>query len=667
MKKILAPFTLAAALCASAQDVSTAPAVTVRVKSLDAVREAVTAAPTLAGQPQFGLMATMGIASVLGQAGLSGIRPADPIYVWLWDAEGFLEAVADDDHILGYEPTVLFALPVADPSREMLDDAFDRVETDDADAPPVWTDGDELFVTVRDGWTLAASSTGLFGRASALLALPPSMPEATISLATSTGMGEICGRFAEILRAEEADDPFGGASVPAGLPDALGPALAAFARELNEAKIARACEIDAVRAGLRCDLTNGVVFAASVSAKPGTRSAEQIAAMKTPVDPAALASIPANAFLWAAAGDASETRPDEPDTGRFFEAARKHLLPLVPSEGSRTRLDAAFKAIAASAANQRAMSAFFGTDTAGRLHGRTRATLVSAEKARELDRAFADFVRAELAACSNAELSAAFDLPDDNLSLRIRTRALAEIAAGAVLAADGDVDERDVPYIKKAAGEAAVALLGENFGWTETYDGDAESAEIGAAGAEPPPFEPLAPDFSAEALFFPGQLRTVVAGIDLPGAAIAFGNAAKRAALAVKEVARENAEADGVEFKEDELADFFGTIDGLVLPETGSPFLVVYGKQGDEMTETVILPPNLFRNARTLADAFSAAIRSDVDDEIWGTFDDPEYFADDEEFDDEEFDAWDENTYPNPDPADLEDEDFDDDESDDEF
>ena len=636
MKRIPLLALSAAALCAAADPAAdpAAPDLTLRVKSLDAVREAVTAASTLAGQPQAGLMATMGLSMMLGQAGLSGIRPADPAYVWLWDAEGLAKAVTDAGSDDDYEPTILLALPVADPSRELLDEAFERLDAGDADAPPVWTDGDGLFATVRDGWTLSASSTGLFDRAAALLALPPAMPDATVSVSSAPGFGIVLARFSDAMRDGNADGLFD-AAVRDGFPEELASALAAFGRELNAERVARAGEVDSFRAGVRCDLTNGIVFALSLAARPGTKSAERIAAMKTPVDPGVWAAIPADAFLWGATGDATEARPDEIDPGIFFALARKHLLALVPGDDRRARAGAVLDAISAAAPDQKASSFFVGTDAEGRLRAEARGTVVSPDRTLALDRAAAAFLRAELAACSNAALAAAFDVPEDGLRIRVRTRALADAATDLVLE-DGDVDEEDRPYLKRAVGAVAVAFLGEDFGTDTSFRENAFSTVVGAAGAERSAAGPLAPDFSADALFFPGQTRTTVVGIDLPGAAIAFGETARKAARAVKEIARENAEATGQEFKEENLADLFGTIENMVLPKTGSPILAVYGTKDGELTETFAVSPAFLQNVKAFADIVSDSVDDAVGDEdLWDEDEDESGDLDDDAFDDD--------------------------------
>ena len=148
MKKFLALFA-AATLCAGAQEApeaaapaqeaapaapatAAAPDLVLRVKSLDALREAITAATTLAGQPQAGLMASMALSAGLNEAGLTGFRPADPVCAWVWDFNGVIANGGDEP------PPFLVALPVATPSEDVLDEALDRVQSDDASAPKIW-------------------------------------------------------------------------------------------------------------------------------------------------------------------------------------------------------------------------------------------------------------------------------------------------------------------------------------------------------------------------------------------------------------------------------------------------------------------------------------------------------------------------------------------------
>ena len=95
----------------------------------------------------------------------------------------------------------------------------------------------------------------------------------------------------------------------------------------------------------------------------------------------------------------------------------------------------------------------------------------------------------------------------------------------------------------------------------------------------------------------------------------------------------------------------------LVIAADGAPILFTFGVKDAECTQTFILPPAFLRFVASLAELGSSGFAGmDDDDDIWDDDDD------DVDFDDDEVDEWDENTYPNPDPAELEDEDFDDDE-----
>ena len=678
MKKFFAPFVLAAALCASAQEapapsgdvlaeagartaeatallkeaVKTAPAakpdLTVRLKSLDALREAITSSATLAGQPQFGLMGTMGLASVLNEAGLSAIRPGDPAYVWVWDFAGLVESEGDDT------PVILAAVPVEAPAAA-LDEALERME--DASGAPVepaiWTDDDDLFVTGRDGWTLAASDPALFDRAKDLLAVPAALPEATLSVSSET----VQSFLPAILDAADADgDPLEelAEAVSDGAPDWAEP-LVAFMRDVQALGREGSRDYASFRLGIRSDYSNGVVFAMSAAAAPGTRTAEQFAAVKTPLAPDALAGVPASAFFWAAVADVTEN-PKGVDNAKIVESARKNLLPLVKDEARRARLDGLFARATGSTKNVRACTLFAAADGEGRPYAKSVETVVSPERTREDLHAFGDAARAELAAFP--ELASLVDVPEGALSATVRVGPLATAvveAASAKLVEDAGVPaeaaEAGKDDVLASRAQILAKLFGDEFRVGVEIDGNTATETAAAVGATPPAGPALAPDFSAEKLFFPGQIRTVAAGFDV-------GNFARAFAPAFVAAFTEAATAAG-EMDDEDKARAEGVVAAVRVAFPGSaPAFWTYGMDKGEYTCTMVLPPAFIRSMAALGPLVEALSSGghpdfDEDDPIWGD--------DDEDFD-EDFDEDDENTYGNPDPADLEDEDFDDDE-----
>lgn len=629
------------------------PDLTIRLRSLDALREAITSTATLAGQPQFGLMGTMGLASMLNEAGLAAIRPGDPAYVWLWD---FADLVASD----GDEtPVILCAVPVEAPVAA-LDEALERME-DESGAPvepAIWTDDDDLFVTGRDGWTLAASDPALFDRAKDLLAAPAALPEATLSVSSET----VQSFLPAIMDAADADgNPLDDL---AGFMTDDAPAwtepLLAFLRDVQALGREGSRDYSSFRFGIRSDYSNGVVFAMSAGAAPGTRTAEQFAAVKTPLAPDALAGVPASAFFWAAVADVAEN-PKGVDNAKIVESARKNLIPLVEDEARRARLDGLLARAAESTDNVRACTLFAAADGEGRPYAKIVDVVVSPERTRADLRAFGDAARAELAAFP--ELAAFVDVPEGALSATVRVGPLATAiveAASAKLKEDGDVpadvkEEADAAVLASRA-QILSKLVGDEFRVGVEIDGNTVTETAAAVGATPPAGPALAPDLSAEKLFFPGQIRTVAAGFDA-------GNFARAFVPALVAAFAEAAEAAG-EMDDGDKARAEGAVAAVRVAFPGSaPAYWTYGMDKGEYTCTMILPPAFIQAMSSLGplvEALSSGAEQDSDD--WGTFDDPDYFADDEEFDDDEVDEYDENTYPNPDPADLEDEDFDDDE-----
>ena len=670
MKKTLALFA-AAALCASAQEnpaasgdvlaeakaltaeatalleeaVKPAPAakpdLTVRLKSLDALREAITSSATLAGQPQFGLMGTMGLASLLNEAGLSAIRAGDPAYVWLWDLAGLVESEGEDT------PVILLALPVEAPAGT-LDEEFERME-DESGAPvepAIWTDDDDLFVTGRDGWTLAASDPALFDRAKDLLAVPAALPEATLSVSSET----VQSFLPAILDAAEADgDPLEEMAevLSDGAPDWAEP-LMAFLRDVRALGREGSRDYASFRFGIRSDLSNGVVFAMSAAAAPGTRTAEQFAAVKTPLAPDALAGVPASAFFWAAVADVTEN-PKGVDNAKIVESARKNLLPLVKDEARRARLDGLLASGTESAKNIRACTLFAAADGEGRPYAKSVATVVSPERAREHWRTVGDAARAELAAFP--EFAAAVDLPEGALSATVRVGPLATAiveAATAKLVEDAGVPaeaaEAGKDDVLASRAQILAKLFGDEFRVSAAIDGNTATETAAAVGATPPAGPALAPDFSAEKLFFPGQISTVAAGFDVGNFARAFAPAFVAAC----------AEAADGEMDDEDKARAEGVVAAVRVAFPGpAPAVWTYGMDKGEYTCTMVLPPAFIQSMAALGPLVEAL----GDDGSSFDGDDGELWEEEEDID---FDEDDENTYGNPDPADLEDEDFDD-------
>ena len=654
MKKTLALFA-AAALCASAQTPAPAPAaeaapapapapdVVVRVKSLDAIREAVTSFTTLIGRPQYGLMGSMGLTSALGEAGLADIRPADPAYAWVWGVSDLIANEAEEP------PPFLVALPVATPSEDVLDETFERVASDDADAPKVWTMDEELFVTVRDGWTLAASSVELFDRAPALLAAPAALPEATLSFSSDT-LQTFLPALLDLVAAEQAGD-LAAAGLDPDAPDWVAPVLH-LATEMNRLQMEQLRDLSAIRFGLRSDLANGLAFAASMKAAPGTPMAAAFDALKTPLAPDALAGIPSGSFLWCAIADVSEM-PDNAVTERVLELVRKDLLPLVKDEARRARLDAVLAAFPAAAKNGRGGFAFLTADDQGRLYGKGSSKIVSADVARTGNRAVADFVRAELAACSNAALAAAIDIPEGEGRATVRVRPLVSAAAACapavaakIEAADGNAEAAELAEavnesMVRSATESLVAFLGEEFAVTDAFEGDVETTTFSAVGATLPDRPAVSPDFGFEKLFFPGQTRVLAGALDVASAIRAFVPTVEKAAAAVRKAAGEEAEKAGATDVSVETSPIAEAVKRLPLPDGGAPCYFLYGKKDGEYTQTMAFPPAFIQHMAALAalaDSFGSGDWDDEDDDIWDDDDDVDFDDDDDELDDDELD-----------------------------
>ena len=664
MKKFLALFA-AATLCAGAQEApeaaasseapapaapatAAAPDLVLRVKSLDSLREAVTAATTLVGQPQYGLMATMALSAALNEAGLSDFRPADPAYAWVWGVSDLIANEAEEP------PPFLVALPVATPSEDVLDEALERVASDDAAAPKVWTMDEELFVTVRDGWTLAASSVELFDRAPALLAAPAALPEATLSFSSDT-LQSFLPALLDLVAAEQAGD-LAAAGLPGDAPDWAAPVLH-LVTEMNRLQMEQLRGLSAIRFGLRSDLANGLAFAASMKAAPGTPMAAAFDALKTPLAPDALAGIPSGSFLWCAIADVSEM-PDNAATERAIELVRKDLIPLVKDEARRTRIDALLAAFPAAAKNGRGGFAYLTADDQGRLYGKGSSKIVSADVARAGNRAVADFVRAELVACSNAALAAAIDIPEGEGRATVRVRPLVSAAAACapavaakIEAADGNAEAAELAKavnesMVRSATESLVAFLGEEFAVTDTFEGDVETTTFSAVGATLPDRPAVSPDFGFEKLFFPGQTRVLAGALDIASAIRAFASTVEKAAAAVRKAAGEEAEKAGATDVSAECSPVAEAVKRLPLPDGGAPFYFLYGKKDGEYTQTMAFPPAFIQHMAALAalaDSFGSGDWDEDDDDIW---DDEDVDIDDDDDDDEE----------------LEDEDFDDDE-----
>lgn len=662
MKKTLALFA-AAALCASAQTPAPAPAaeaapapapapdLTIRVKSLDSLREAVTAFTTLIGQPQYGLMATVGLTAGLGEAGLADLRPADPAYAWVWDFAGLVASNGETP------PPFLVALPVATPSTSVLDDAFERVESDDPSAPAVWSLDDEVFVTVSGQHTLAASSVDLFARAEALLAAPAALPEATLSV-SSDNLQSFLPPLLDAALAEQ-EGNLAVAGLPGDAPDWAEPVLH-FVTELNRIQVEQLRGLAAIRFGLRCDLANGVVGATSMKAAPGTPLAGLFDALKTPLAPDALAGVPSGSFLWFAVADASES-PDNAAAERAVELVRKELLPLVKDEARRARLDAVVAALPAAAKNGRGGYAYLTADDQGRLYGKASSKIVSADVSRAGNRAVADFVRAELAACSNAALAAAIDIPEGEGRATVRVRPLVSAAAACAPCvaakledADGDAQAAQIAKavdesVTKAAAESLVAFLGEEFAVTDAIEGDVETSTFAAAGATLADRPAVSPDFGFEKLFFPGQARVLAGALDVASAIRAFAPTAEKAAAAMqKSIAESAAESGAAVVEETNPSPVFEAVKKLPLPAGGAPLYFLYGKKDGEYTQAMAFPPAFIQSMTalvSLAQSFSSGDWDDGDID-WDDDDDDVDFdeddikgetLDDEDFDDDEF------------------------------
>ena len=664
MKKFLALFA-AATLCAGAQEApvaattAAAPDLVLRVKSLDALREAITAATTLVGQPQAGLMATMALSTGLNEAGLADFRPADPVCAWVWDFNGMIANGGDEP------PPFLVALPVATPSEDVLDEALDRVESDDASAPKVWSIDDEVFVTVRGKHTLAASSLELFDRAEALLAAPAALPEATFSFSSDT-LQTWVPQLLDLVLAEQQGDIAN--AIPGDAPAWIRAFLDANL-EMQRYNIEEAKQFASFRAGFRCDLSNGLTLAGGATAAPGTPAAEAFAKARAPLAADALAGIPAGSFLWLAAADLSDLPNQNAKTAKAVEILRKYLLPLISDEARRARVDALVGTLvdSALAAGRGATTVFFRTDDEGRFYGKSVSRVASADKARATYRAMADFLRAEFAACTNAPGVA--DIAEDGLSVTVHSRplvaAIAAVAPGVAAAIEtadgGDAEETKAEVaaaisdsMKKAAAEGVVAFLGEDFAQTVTFAGDVETCVVGAVGATASDRPAIKPDLSAEALYFPGQTRLAVLGIDFAGAIRDLAPTAAKAAAAMKKICQEEAEkADA----KDATPDFpvAEVVQRLAIAADGAPLIATVGMKDGEYTQTWIVSPAFLRFVASVAELGTPSFSGMDDDDIWED-------DDDVDFDDDEVDERDENTYPNPDPAELEDEDFDDDE-----
>ena len=668
MKKFLALFA-AATLCAGAQETpeaaspaqvqppvapttDAAPDLVLRVKSLDALREAATAATTLVGQPQAGLMASMALSAGLNEAGLSDFRAADPVYAWVWDFNGAIANGGDDP------PPFLVALPVATPSEDMLDEEFDRVESDDASAPKIWSIADEVFVSVRGKHTLAASSPGLFDRAEALLAAPAALPEATLSLSSDT-LQTWFPQLLDLVLAEQQGDLAN--AIPGDAPAWIR-ALLASNLEMQRYNIEEARQFAAFRAGVRCDLSNGLTMAGGATAAPGTPAAEAFAKARAPLAADALAGIPSGSFLWLAAADLSDLPNQKAKTAKAVEIIRKHLIPLISDEARRARVDAMVGTLVDSsvAAGRGATTVFFRTDDEGRFYGKSVSRVASADKARATYRAMADFVRAELAACTNA--AGVADIAEDGLSVTVHSRPLVEAiaaaapaVAAAIEAADGgDAEETKAELaaaldesVKKSAAEGVVAFLGEDFAQTVTFAGDVETCVVGAVGATVSDRPAIKPDLSAEALYFPGQTRLAVLGIDFAGAIRDFAPTAAKAAAKMKQICQEEAEeADA----KDATPDFpvAEVVKRLAIAADGAPLVATVGMKDGEYTQTWIVSPAFLRFVASVAELGQPTFAGMDDDDIWDD-------DDDVDFDDDEDDVDDDDDEP-------EDDDFDDDE-----
>ena len=687
MKSTFALFA-AAALCATAQEnpapagiaAKTAEAVaaleeacpapaaaepdfTFRVKSLDALRETVTAFTTLIGQPQYGLMATMGLSSAIAEAGLSDIRTGDPAYCWFWNFADFLATDGEGT------PVILCAVPVAVPDAT-LEEALERMDSDDPDAPAVWTDGDDLFVAVRGGWTLAASDPALFARADALLAAPPALPEATFSFASDT----LQSWLPAVLDASDAmESPFEqlDAFFDDGQPAWLKPVVA-FLRDAQELNRQETRDLASIRFGLRCDLSNGLVGAMSATPAPGTATAAQYAAVKTPLAPDALAGIPASAFFWGAVADATEF-PQGVNRDKLLESARKNLLPLVEDAARRARADA-FLVRALRPPNARAGVVFAAPDGEGRPYAKGVTKLVSVERERKDLRELGDFARAEIAACTNFPLASIVEVPEGDFSATIRVRAFSDAVVDAVyakLAEKGDEAADDLKGkadIAKSRAQILEKVFGEAIRAEVKFDGDVATSTVGAAGATPPAGPALAADFGAESLFFPGQTRFLAIGIDVAG----FSRTIVPFAI---EAFAEAADALG-DMDDDDKAQAAGAVAAVraAFPSS-APLYFTYGMDKGAMTGTMILPPACIQSfvaLGTLAETLASGHPASFDDDDPFFDDDDVDFDDDDDFGDEDFDDGlfddgdalraaddDENEYGNPDPADLDDDDVD--------
>ena len=172
------------------------------------------------------------------------------------------------------------------------------------------------------------------------------------------------------------------------------------------------------------------------------------------------------------------------------------------------------------------------------------------------------------------------------------------------------------------------------------FDGNRIDSVAGAVGATAPAGPALAPDFGAEARYFPGQKRLAAFGVDPSAFVQAFGPTLRKTVASVRKLeAAEAAEAG---------ADVAATPLGLVLdalPAESAPLLVLKGVADGQLTDLYVLSPGFVRYCAAFGEVLSPHVDDDID---WDEEDDVDFDDAEDEF--------------IPDSAELDDEDFDDDE-----
>lgn len=280
-----------------------APNVTLRVSSFKDVSDAVNAVTAAIGQPMLGVRFASEfrekVAEAAEAAEIGAFREDAPAFVALRVENALGDDFDAEDVAEGF-----LALPFENPdaalfARKVLGGPAEGAEPEENGSFVV----DDTFVAaVSDpalgGYLVVGKPPYDPASVAATLAAAPACPGAVVE-AAATDLAAL-GLVAYEAQVSEMAETLAGALSEAGVP-----VSAKTLGALLGANLASTRDVGAVRLGLFSVPGRGLVLSTATSVKPGTRTAARLAAAK-PLDPAALAGVPASAPAFFAAGSDPE-------------------------------------------------------------------------------------------------------------------------------------------------------------------------------------------------------------------------------------------------------------------------------------------------------------------------------------------------------------------------